>query len=317
MPIELPVGRKYPLMIRDDLAHKLEEKYKQWRKNCFDEILTKEMEQLTKDVRKKWNTGIYWPETTRQGVTDYWLPTTPAYAAVEDARVGGTLILNGEIIFASFKDNGLIKCPPHKIPIIIDPTILTHHDAQTIKEAVWNIVKAEIGKQNKTIQGRACAVPAEEPEELAVVLRCKPETFAKYLRWYDHKEAGLPFRLIALIEFHSKPEDRGQKFEEHIKRKKKPKIGKPVKGESTIREGFNKIYRAINRKSAPTQEDDIPTSGEYNCPEHGGSCDDPDCAYLKRWLADFNKKNKMLYLEERLFSHTGDIDRIENPGIYI
>ena len=116
-----------------------------------------------------------------------------------------------KVIFASFHDNGLVHCEPHKIPIIIDPTILTLHDGETVKEEVWEIVKAEIGKHKKTIKGRDFAVPAKEPEELAPVLRCKDETFEKYLRWYDLKMAGLSFRSIAMREFHFKPEDMGSR----------------------------------------------------------------------------------------------------------
>jgi hypothetical protein len=161
MPKELPVGRKYFFMLRDPLVQKLDEKHKQWRKNCFDGTLTNEVEQLKKKVKKKWNAGLYWPRTTLEGVTDYWLPTTTPYAAVEDARVGGTMILPldedvlnlGKMVFASFKDNALIKCPQHKIPIIIYPTILTLHDAQLVKEAVWDIVKTEIEKRKNTIKG--------------------------------------------------------------------------------------------------------------------------------------------------------------------
>jgi hypothetical protein len=58
--------------------------------------------------------------------------------------------------------------------------------------------------------------------------------------------AGLSFRLIALIEFFTKnTEDREQKFEQHILMKKRPRFGSYIKGESTIRAGFNLIYRAI------------------------------------------------------------------------
>jgi hypothetical protein len=102
-----------------------------------------------------------------------------------------------------------------------------------------------------------------------------------------------------LIQFRSKPEDREQKFREHIGRKEKFRNVGPEKGESTIREGFNIIYRAINRESAPTQEDLIPTSGKYNCPDHGRGCPE-GCAYLDHWYTDFNNKNKMPSLKDWL-----------------
>jgi hypothetical protein len=311
MSKELPVGRKYPLMIRDDLVQNLVEKHKQWRKNCFDETLTQEVEQLKKQVKDKWNARLYWPEPTLQGVTDLWVIVCEPYKAVKDAKGESTLRIdkNGEITLASSKENGLIDCPPQKIPIIIDPTILTLHSAQTVKEEVWKIVKAEIEKRKNTTKGRDFAVPAKEPEALAAVFRCHSETFEKYLRWYDLKKAGLTFRLIGLIEFRSKPEEREQKFEEQIRRKEKFKNLGPIEGESTIRAGYNIIHRAIFRTPAPTQEDLILTSGKYNCPEHGESCSDyQDCAYREHWLADFDNRNKMPSLIARLSSRSESQD---------
>ncbi len=337
MPKELPVDRKYELMIRDDLVINYIKKSMQWFRNCFDEALTNEVEQLKKQIKEKWNAGIYFPESTKQGVTDFWAVTREPYKAVVDARIGATLSIDlakgGKITYTSFKDNGLISCPPHKIPIIIDPTILTLHDAQTVKDEVWEIVKPEIGKrkntikgrdfpkdlvdmlpvgyikEKKTIKGRDFAVPAKEPKELAAVFRCGPDIFARNLCWYDLKQYGrLSFNLIALIEFGSKPEYKDQIFREHISRRKKLKPGHQ-KGASTIRAGYNMIYRAIKRKSAPIKEDDIPTNEmgrgleKYNCPEHGESCSDyPDCAYREHYMADFDNKYKMPSLKERLFS---------------
>jgi hypothetical protein len=327
MPKELPVDRKYALMIRDDEFNNYIEKSRQWLRNPNDETLTKEVGQLKQRVKDKWNARIHWPESTIQGVTDFWMLLYEPYKAVVDARIMSTLLIDedGKITIASFKDNGLIHCPPDKIPIIINPTILTLHDPKTVKNEVWEIVKAEIGKRKKTVEGRNFAddlvdflpagyikekktnkgrdfaVPAQEPEELATVLRCRPETFNKYLRWYDLKMEGgrrLSFRLIALIEFRSRTEDKEQKFREHINRKKKLRNIGPEKGESTIREGFNIIYRAINRESAPALEEHIPTSEKYDCPQHGENCSDfPDCAYREHWLTNFDNKNKMPSLQ--------------------
>jgi hypothetical protein len=97
----------------------------------------------------------------------------------------------------------------------------------------------------------------------------------------------------------ARPEERERKFKEHIGRKKQFKVSRYEKGESTIRDGFNKIYRAIKRKPAPTQEDAIPTPEQYNCPDHGMDCPQ-GCAYLDRWYANFVKKNRMPSLKEQL-----------------
>jgi hypothetical protein len=318
MPIELP-NRKYLLMQRDPLVDEYVKKWYQWRSNCFDETLTKETEQLAEKVRRKWNAIIYWPKPTRLGMSDFWGITSPVYAGVRDERENARreehLFINkedGKITLLKCK--GLVSCRPHEIHIIIDPTILTSKNALAVKKAVWDIVESEIGKQNKTIKGRNFAIPAKEPEALAAVFRCKPEKFEKYLRWYDLKNVGLTFRLIALIEFRSKPEEREQKFEEQIRRKEKSKNLGPVEGESTIRAGYNIIHRAIFRTPAPTQEDLILASGKYNCPEHGESCSDyQDCAYREHWLVDFDNRNKMPSLIARLSSRSESQDFPDDP----
>lgn len=318
MPKELPVDRKYELMIRDDEFNNYIERSRQWLKNPNNEALTIEVEQLRQRVKDKWNARIHWPESTIQGVTDFWMLIREPYKAVEDARVGGTTIFSLQedgfsMTFSSFKDNGLIHCPPNKIPIIIDPTILTLHDAPTVKKEVWEIVKAEILKRKNTIKsrdipddfvpflpdyveqktaikGRDFAVPADEPEDLAAVFRCKAETFEKYLRWYDlNMKEGLTFRLIAFIEFHSKPEEREQKFGEHIGRKKRVKNIGPVEEEDTVRKGVGMICQAIFRKPMSAQKGHISTLEKYNCPYHSWNSNnqdwdcDADCEYLKSY----------------------------------
>ena len=84
-----------------------------------------------------------------------------------------------KITWASFKDNHLIYCAPHKIPIIIDPSLLTLNDAQIVKTAVWDIVKAEIEKQRSIVKGRALTIPPREPKALSEVLHCRPDIFLK------------------------------------------------------------------------------------------------------------------------------------------
>ena len=299
MPIELP-DRKYLLMQRDPLVDEYVKKWYQWRSNCFDETLTKETEQLAEKVRKKWNARIYWPETTKQGMSDFWLLTSPVYVGVRDGRDSARreehLFINEDGKITLLKCKGLVSCRPHEIPIIIDPTILTSKNTLAVKKAVWEIVESEIGKHDKTIRGRKFAVPAKEPEALAAVFCCKAENFEKYLRWYDYKiEEGLTFRLIALIEFHSKPEDREQKFEEHISRKKKVRNIGPVEEEDTVRKGVGLIYKAIFRKPMSARESHIPTLKEYNCPYHSWNSNtqewdcDADCEYLKSYSARLSR----------------------------
>ncbi|MBU4233869.1 MAG: hypothetical protein KKD99_09275 [Proteobacteria bacterium] len=327
MPKELPVDRKYELMIRDDLVQNLVEKHKQWRKNCFDETLTQEVEQLKKQVKDKWNARLHWPESTIQGVTNCWMLIHEPYKAVVDARVEGTLRIdkNGKITFASFKDNGLIDCPPHKIPIIIDPTILTLHDGETVKEEVWEIVRAEILKrkntikgrdipddlvpflpdymeQKTTIKGRDFAVPAKEPEALAEVFRWKPENFEKHLRRYDQWERGLYLRFITYVEMKvTDPKEREKLFEKFAKADKRSQtitssmpddLARAIKRkENAVRKGVNIIYFAIYRKERPSKT--THNIRKFNCPNHPEIDGKPqcplDCPYLIAFLQDFEK----------------------------
>jgi hypothetical protein len=63
-------------------------------------------------------------------------------------------------------------------------------------------------------------IPPQENKALSKVLHCRRDIFLKYLRWYDLKKAGLPFRLIALIEFSNKPDAKEVKFKHYASLKK-------------------------------------------------------------------------------------------------
>jgi len=67
MPKELPVDRKYHLMIRDDEFNNYIEKYRQCLKNPNNEALTKEVKQLEQRVKDKWNARIHWARTHYSG----------------------------------------------------------------------------------------------------------------------------------------------------------------------------------------------------------------------------------------------------------
>ena len=184
-----PFDRKYALMQRDPLIKNYGKVLKKWLKARSDSDLTAKADDLADQIRKKWAVRIYIPETTIQGLTDFWFPTAlDVYLAVEDARKKSSMVLQGKddtgfkTTCASFKRNHLIYCPPHKIPIIIDPTLLILNDAKIVKAAVWDIVKAEIEKQRNIVKGRALTIPPMEPKALSEVLHCHPDTFLKYLR---------------------------------------------------------------------------------------------------------------------------------------
>ena len=310
MPVELP-DRKYLLMQRDPLVDEYVKKWNQWRSNCFDETLTKETEQLAEKVRKKWNATIYWPETTKQGMSDFWFLTSPVYVGVRDERESARreehLLINEDGKITLLKYRGLVSCNPHEIPIIIDPTILTSKDAQAVKKAVWKIVESEIGKQNKIIRGRNFAAPAKEPEALAAVSHCKPKIFEKYLRWYDQWERELYLRCITYVEMKvTDAKNRDELFEKYAKANKKPQTitsSMPndlacaiERKENAVRKGVDIIYFAIHRKERTSKASSTKSTHnirKLNCPNHPEIDGKPqcplDCPYLIAYLQDFEK----------------------------
>ena len=178
-----PFDRKYALIQRDPLVKHYDNIFKKWLKARNDSDLKAKVDNLADQIRKKWAVKIYIPETTIQGLTDVWFPTGLAvYVSVKDARENISIVLQGKegtrlkITSVSFERNGLIYCPPHKIPIIIDPTLLTLNDAQIVKTAVWDIVKAEIEKRRSIVKGRALTIPPREPKALSKVFHCRPDS---------------------------------------------------------------------------------------------------------------------------------------------
>ena len=65
----------------------------------------------------------------------------------------------------------------------------------------------------------------------------------------------------------------------------------PVKGESTVRGGYNLINRAIFRNSARSQKGHFSIFEDYNCPTHGKDCT-LDCDYLKERVILFDIEEK-------------------------
>lgn len=304
-----PFDRKYALMLRDPLVKSFGKTLKNFLNACDNADLEAETENLKDQIRKKWAVRIYVPETTIQGLTDFWFPTAlEVHASVKDARGNSSMVLQGnentgfKITRTSFQDNNLIYCESHKIPINIDPSLLTLNDAQLVKNAVWEIVKADIVKERGAKKGRALTIPPREPIALAEVLHCRLDSFVKYVQWFDLKEAGLSFRLIALGWFSIKNlEKREVMFENQIDKKKKNRLGTPIKGEEAVRAGYDLIYRAIFRNSAPIHASHISNLEKYDCPRHGQDCPD-DCDFLARFLKAVYNEIKDTPLKEKLIN---------------
>ena len=198
------------------------------------------------------------------------------------------------------KKNNLIHCEPHVIPILIDPTLITLNDARRVKKEVWKIVEHEL-KQRPAFTRPPCGFPADAPPELAKLLRCNGKTFEKYIRWYDLKMRGLTFRMIARIE-HSFKETKEKEVtyqRELARNKKTPITGGRVKGESTVRRGFDLVYVSIHREKPPQKETDIPTQDKYNCPDHGTGCP-RSCPTLIKFKQEFDRRHPDKPLREKL-----------------
>ncbi len=301
--------RKIQLILRDPLGIEFDKIFQTWLNNTEDLELTESLYEIKRKIRKKWNINFYIPSSTQAGITDYWMVAGKDYQAVEVGhrplwlfnRLADGSYADVTGVHALFDRDYLVYCEPHKIPILIDPSVITLNDARKIKKEVWSIVERKIRESQGTGQGGWLPkAPICDPPELAKVLRCHGKTFEKYLRWFDLKMAGLPFRLIALVEKSFRdPLKRAKKFEEIIASGKKPLIGQKVKGESNVRNGFNIIYSSIFRKDTPSKEKMINTIGKYDCPSHGTECG-TDCDYLKSWMENFNRSVKDSYQREPL-----------------
>ncbi len=293
------LDRKQALMQRDPLVRDYDQTLKRWLRDRKSAKLAAQVDSLERKIGKKWMVKIYIPETTIQGLTDFWFPAAlEVYKSIEDAREKSSIIFCGEtgkITRASFKENNLIYCEPHKIPIIIDPTFLTLNDAKIVKKKVWDIVKAEIEKQRGIAQGRTLVIPPKEPKALAEVLHCRADTFDKYLRWYDWRIHGLPFRLIAHIETQSGY--LGEKMnvvQELLTFKRNPKIRHVVKYESAVKKGFALIFYAIHRTRKLDETGKMQLLGSYECPHHEGNTCPSNCDYLEQWMHTHDKLFKEL-----------------------
>lgn len=335
-------ARKYALMQRDPLVNAFEKKFKEWLMDKSNSNLLDELNELERQVKEKWQEKIYIPETTHQGVTDFWLPVSKRiHQAVEDARLRGGVAFErlGEHSFRpisfGFDRNGLIFCPSHKIPVFIDPTLLTLNDIRSVKEMVWEIVEPEIRKLRD--KKGYLVEPDGEPKELARVFHCLSNTFDNYLRCYDQWMRGLSFRLITYVRMKlTDPKKREELFDKYAKAEKRSQtitssmpdnLARSIASkENAVRKGVNIIYFAIHRNKRVSR---TPTTkltqsrGKYNCPHHpkvkGEPKCPPDCPYLIAFEQDFEEdmplKSEQFFQRESLeILRTYNDDNAENPN---
>ena len=298
------IDRKQELILRDPLGIEYVRKKQTWLKNLpkFDLLLYNSIHEITEKLNRKWKVNLWGIKNSGNSLD----MSGESYEFVEDPRnyEGQIVLIKGKFRSFSFAQDNSIYCPYHKIPIIIDPSILTINDARKVKNAVWNIVKKEINKRIKDITNKwNQSTPKGESKELGKLIHCRNDTFRKYLKWYDLHIEGFPFRLIAYIELSIKDKEKQKAFyQQQGSKQRKLKLGKRIKGESAVRNAYNIVYEAIHRKSPSDKEENIPSVIEpYNCPQHGHNCEeDFDCDYMKKWLNDFSKSHKPYGLKEKL-----------------
>jgi hypothetical protein len=300
------------LMRRDPEVQKYEEKLKKaWSniggKGFYEKILTIIfLEKL--ELEKKWGVSITITEDNTTTII-----SDSLYRKVTDGRILSRLAKRALIkkwgvdLLEDIYSWGLdvVPCSPDQIPIVIDSSTINLNDSKKIKKAFWSIVEEELRKKgaSKADSTWTPSPPFGKPKELGFLYRSKDETFYKYLRWYDLKDQGLPFRLIAEIEHGSHDvEKRRTRFDEEVARKKKTRIGMRIPGESAVRRGYQIIYEAIHRQTLPNREEDIKTLENYNCPDHEKNNCSEDCPHLRSWLAKFDHAHKDKPLREKLVS---------------
>ena len=312
-----PLGKKFIKELKTHLTHRTYE--------SFHKLI-----QLIREIEGKWAVNICFPEKnvpSDSPIEDCWHVWSEIPIMVEDARKDNYCgAKGGEWITHSFSKDNLIYCPSRKIPIIIDPQVITLNDARKVKKAVWDIVEKELRKMAEyrnemenyyqeiaeqehgdwpdipEEQQEARLITADKPKNTISVPGIGPGGIAK-----NHKNRPLPVHepqrlskiyyckeatfINYLRWFDLRME--GMTFslialQEEING-----------GESTIRKGFNEIFFAINMKEAPTEEEKIETVGQYDCPEHGQDCP-TRCNYLGKWMNNFNKTFKDVYRREQL-----------------
>lgn len=301
--------RKYALIIRDPLTYRFDRKLLEWLKDQSNEKLTEEVINLHQQLEMKWSFSIDIPRVVRENLEEVlshikrghiirpWRPIFAKPQAIRDLRKIFPHLLRDLKTGASIKTGyevGLIVCAPPLIPIAFDPTRLALTDAGWVKEAVWEIVEAEIKKlREKKGPGWSPVAPSGEPEALAKVLRCDAANFQKYLWWYDLHMAGVSFRGIAHYEtVYEDQERRVTIFEKVIDAEKKPKVRHKVKSESQVRKGHDLIKFAIHRKKKLNAEDKLALFGTFKCPVHGVNNCPPECEYFIKWWKDLTKQFK-------------------------
>lgn len=298
--------RKYALIIRDPLTHRFDRKLLEWLKDQSNERLKEEGFKLAQELEMKWSFSIYIPDVVwdnleealsrieRGDIIRPWRPEFAKPQAIKDLRKTFPHLLRdpktGAIIPIGY-EVGLVVCAPPLIPIGFDPTRLTLADADRVKKAVWDIVRAEIKKlQEGKGPGWSPVAPSGEPEALAKVLRCHAANFERNLKWYDLHLAGVPFRVLADYETAIQdPERREAVFEEVMRARKPPKIREKVKTESTIKKGVALIQFAIHRKRFLDDEDKLLLLGPFKCSVHKGNNCPRDCKDFAAYLSRYRK----------------------------
>ena len=128
--------RKKELIVRDPLAMKYAEESRAVLDTRSPDWLLHHTQQeaILLELCAKWQISI--AGFGFDGSRDSLEILPESYECVQDARNKEHIVLvNGKFRFFSFKKDNSIFCPHHKIPIIIDPSILTLNDARKVKSA--------------------------------------------------------------------------------------------------------------------------------------------------------------------------------------
>jgi hypothetical protein len=330
-------------MQRDPLCIEFDEVLSKLLRGNTNQTLRDKRDELEQKVREKWQVHIDVLESQtaigRKLETDpknpalkcynkeyfvgpfkWWCIAGEPHRTEEDARQGGRIVINdGKMNSYSFEDNGLVYCEPHKIPIIIDPTVITVHDVKKVKEEVWAIVEKELkakkrnessDKISRRNKWNPAIIPGESTE-LSKILRSKEKVFKKYLEWYDMICKGLPFRTLAALELWNPTQEKKQEaFEKVLTSNRNQKIREKIKGESNVRNGYNMIYFAVHRKYPPKQIQNadcavVTSKDRYNCPVHGNKCP-LEWSYLNKW---YKKEIDKEFTDSALTGLTADADK--------
>jgi hypothetical protein len=316
------LGRNVELLIRDPLLAKYETALQDYLKSQGKgdwESKWKLVSRIGDDIRNKWNVIIYLPGHVMNPDDRGSLPIKPYFWNLHCITPDE---LDDKIEYIRFEDTPdrttpflttltTEKSKVHFITTVPDPLkpVERRHEGElqifpgqvAIVVNISDSIKKNMKQILKKIKMDLLADYEENKRNRKSFMKrvnsLKNPSFAKYLRWYDWREEGFSYRIIASAEISKSAAEAIEYF------RKNKRIDKAnVKGEDAVEKGYKVIYEAIHHRKYNHGNLPAPTMEIYDCPEHGTGTEIPgteipcpkSCTYFVKWQKIFEKKHRVI-----------------------